>query len=187
MKKRKLLFLLTAVFALSVPLSACDGEESTTSSSSVQEVETHAMATHFVLDGDTREPYSTVTRYEGVLDSVNEEHGLAVLRKTEYTKNDDVKETVTVLDLASGNELWSDYVLNPSKERNKDTLSMNVGKYPFIEIKEETWEEGEFGLEKKTTYTYRFVEANSNTLVYNAKSTKKRLYVKQKLVGVNGL
>ena len=170
MKKRKLLFLLTAVFALSVPLSACDGEESTTSSSSVQEVETHAMATHFVLDGDTREPYSTVTRYEGVLDSVNEEHGLAVLRKTEYTKNDDVKETVTVLDLASGNELWSDYVLNPSKERNKDTLSMNVGKYPFIEIKEETWEEGEFGLEKKTTYTYRFVEANSNTLVYNAKS-----------------
>lgn len=168
MKKRKLLFLLTAVLALSVPLSACD--EGDSSSSSVQEKEPHAMATHFALSGDTRTAYSTVTRYEGKLESVNKEHGLAVLRKTEYTKLDDVKETVTVLDMASGNKLWSDYVQNPSEESHKDTLSVNVENYPFIEIKKGTWVEGEYGLEKKTTYTYRFANESCTALVLDAES-----------------
>ena len=162
MKKRKLLFLLTAVFALSVPLSACDNGESSSSST---EKETHAMATHFVLE-DTRAAYSTVTRYQGTLESVNKAHGLAVLRKTEYTKDDLVKETVTVLDMASGNEMFSDSVSNPSEAEYPKTLSVDVERfYPLIEIQETTWVEDEYGYTRETTYSYHLADRYCTELV----------------------
>lgn len=185
MKKRKLLFLLTAVFALSVPLSACDNGESSSSST---EKETHAMATHFVLE-DTRAAYSTVTRYQGTLESVNKAHGLAVLRKTEYTKDDLVKETVTVLDMASGNEMFSDSVSNPSEEEYPKTLSVDVETfYPLIEIQETTWVEDEYGYTRETTYSYHLADRYCTELVKDV-AEGDNLFVDNngKVVGMNTL
>lgn len=167
MKQRKLLFLLTAVFALSVPLSACDGAES--SSSSQQEPEKHAMATHFVL-GDDRAAYSSVERYEGELvreydyrnncTTINREHNLVVLSKTEYTAKNTEKTTLTVLDTVSGEKLREETVENEYVEdARQDTISIDVYTYyPLIEIRKDSWEEDTVNdtWEQKTEYSYYY-------------------------------
>ena len=161
MKKRKLLFLLTAVFALSVPLSACDNGESSSSST---EKEKHAMATHFVVNNE-KAAYSTVESYQGTLESVNEEHGLAVLRTTEYTKNDAVYETVTVLDMASGNEIWSESVTNSTNASSRTHVSVDVETYyPLMEITETTYSIGQ----QEKDYTYRFAKQYGTELISDA-------------------
>lgn len=188
MKQRKLLFLLTAVFALSVPLSACDGAES--SSSSQQEPEKHAMATHFVL-GDDRAAYSSVARYEGELvkeydsynncTTINREHNLVVLRNTDYTEDNKVKTTLTVLNTVSGSTIREETVENDYVDNARlDTVSIDVNTYyPLMEITNAQWQKDSATdtWEQKTTYSYYYVKDGGSS--WFASGLETRLKVKR--------
>ena len=172
MKQRKLLFLLTAVFALSVPLSACDG--GATSSSSQQETEKHAMAQHFVM-GIERAAYSSVKSYEGELlretngngecITINSEHNLVVLSSTKYTNQNTERTTYTVVDVKSGEQIYQTSVENDYVNfGRRDTVNIDVCTYyPLIEVTRKTWVEdiaASSGWLEDVSYSYYYAKEN---------------------------
>ena len=178
MKQRKLLFLLTAVFALSVPLSACDG--GATSSLSQQETEKHAMAQHFVM-GIERAAYSSVKSYEGevlkenysngVYTTINSEHNLVVLSSTKYTNQNTERTTYTVVDVKSGEQIYQTSVENDYvNSGRRDTVSIDVRTYyPLIEVTRKTWVEdiaASSGWLEDVSYSYYYAKENSPQFAY---------------------
>ena len=104
MKKRKLLFLLTAVMCLSIPLSACDNTGDGSGAGSQEQPST--MEKYFVWEEETK-AYSTIARTQGevVTDAFGNpvydaEHNLVAIRKTEV-QNGSTMETVAVYDIAN--------------------------------------------------------------------------------------
>lgn len=97
MKKRNLLFLLIAVLCLSVMLFAScsdDGEE-----------ESHELLNYFVVEAEEHNKYTDVLKLQGELISVDEENDLVATLVTEVTPLNEVKQTIKVINLLTGDVL----------------------------------------------------------------------------------
>ncbi len=131
MKKRKLLCLLTAALAFTVPFSACKDDKDV-----VVPVE-HELWQYFAAEEEVK-PYSNVYKIDGAMQSYDETHNLAVI-ETQDLNNDNVVTTkYSVYDLSQGDagkEIFTQSVRNLYNEENPDELTVEI-KYPLIEVME---------------------------------------------------
>lgn len=132
MKKRKLLCLLAAALAFTVPFSACkDGDDD-----AVQVAE-HELWKYFVMEEETK-TYSDVYKIDGVVETYDTDHNLIVMRTEDLNNENVVTTNYTVYDLSngeSGKEIFTKSVSNLYNEQYANSVNISLH-YPMIEVSE---------------------------------------------------